>query len=115
MADSHEQRAAVKFCFLLGKTATETVMLQTAYKEAPMSKTQIYAWSFRFKRGEISTDDQSRSGRPSTARTDEDVTEIRQIILEDRRRTIDELVERTGIAWSSCQRFSTEEFHMKRL
>jgi hypothetical protein len=32
--------AAVKLCFLLGKTAAETVvMLQTAHKEAAMSKT----------------------------------------------------------------------------
>jgi hypothetical protein len=51
--------AAVKLCFLLGKTAAETVvMLQTAYKEAAMSKTQIYEWFSRFKRGEMSTDDQ---------------------------------------------------------
>ncbi|PNF32522.1 hypothetical protein B7P43_G02445, partial [Cryptotermes secundus] len=111
-----EQRAAVKLCFLLEKTAAETIiMLQTAYKEAAMSKTQIYGWFCRFKHGEISTDDEPRSGRPSTARTDENVTKIRQTILEDRRRTIDELVELTGIAWSSCQRILTEELHMKRL
>jgi hypothetical protein len=43
MTDSHEQSAAVKFCFLLGKTAAEAVaMLQTTYKEAAMSKTHIY-------------------------------------------------------------------------
>jgi hypothetical protein len=35
MAEKLEQHAAVKFCFLLGKTARETVlMLETAYKEA---------------------------------------------------------------------------------
>lgn len=34
MADLSEQRAAVKFCFLLGKNAAETVdMLNTAYKD----------------------------------------------------------------------------------
>jgi hypothetical protein len=53
MADSLEQRAAVKFCFLLGKTAAETVVMQqTAYKEAAMSKTHFYEWFSRFKRGD---------------------------------------------------------------
>jgi hypothetical protein len=42
----------------------------------------------------MSTDDQPRSERPSIARTDENVTKIRQIILEDRRRTIDEVLKR---------------------
>jgi hypothetical protein len=51
----------------------------------------------------MSTDDQPRSGHPSTAQTDESMTKICQIILEDHWRTIDELVELTGIAWSSCQ------------
>jgi hypothetical protein len=95
--DSHEQGAVVRVCFVLGKTAAETVvMLQAAYKEAAMSRTQIYERFSRFKHGEMSTDDQPRSGRPSTARTDENVTKTRQIILEDRRRMIDELVELIG-------------------
>ena len=34
MADNKEQRVWVKFCFLLGKSAAETVlMLQEAFKE----------------------------------------------------------------------------------
>ena len=40
MADNKEQRVCVKFCFLLGKSAAETVlMLQEA-----LSKTQVYEW-----------------------------------------------------------------------
>ena len=33
----------------------------------------------------------------------------------DRRRTIDELEEMTGVSWSSGQRILTEELHMKRV
>ena len=55
MAETKEQRASVKFCFLLGKTAAETVtMLQAAYKDAAMSKTQVYEWFSRFKNGHAS-------------------------------------------------------------
>ena len=33
----------------------------------------------------------------------------------ERRRTIDELEALTAVSWSSCQRISTEELHMKRV
>jgi hypothetical protein len=38
MAEKLEQRAAVKFCFLSGETV---VMLETAYEEAALGKTQV--------------------------------------------------------------------------
>ncbi|KAJ8723934.1 hypothetical protein PYW07_007914 [Mythimna separata] len=116
MADSREQRAAVKFCFLLGKTGTETLeMLKTAYKDDAIGKTQVFEWFSRFKNGEMSIDDKPRSGRPATARTDENVKKIREIILEDRRRTIEEIVELSGVTWSSVQRILTEDLGMRRV
>ncbi|PNF29737.1 hypothetical protein B7P43_G11208 [Cryptotermes secundus] len=61
MADFREQRAAVKFCFLLGKSGTETLeMLKTAYKDDAMGKTQVFEWFSRFKNGEMSIDDKPR-------------------------------------------------------
>jgi len=45
MADNKEQRVSVKFCFLLGKSAAEIVlMLQEAFKEEALSKTEVYEW-----------------------------------------------------------------------
>ena len=88
MAEKLEQRADVKFCFLLGKTAGEkVVMLETSYKEAALAKTQVYEWFSRFRNGELSVADQPRSGRPSTSRMDENIARIRELILEDRRRS----------------------------
>ncbi|PNF22187.1 hypothetical protein B7P43_G04939 [Cryptotermes secundus] len=116
MADFREQRAAVKFCFLLGKSGTETLeMLKTAYKDGAMGKTQVFEWFSRFKNGEISIDDKPRSGRPSTARTHENFEKIREIIKEDRRQTIEEIVELSGVTWSSVQRILTEDLGMKRV
>jgi hypothetical protein len=54
VAEKLEQFAAVKFCFLLGKTAGETVvMLETACKEAALRKTQVYEWFSQFRNGEL--------------------------------------------------------------
>ena len=101
-AELSEQRASVEFCFLLGKSAAETAaMLQAAYKHAAMSKTRVYEWFSRFKSGQTSLEDSPRSGRPSTSRTDENIAKIKELVMEDRRRTIAELVYLPGVSWSS--------------
>ena len=61
----------------------------------------------------MSIDDQPRSSCPSKARTHENVEKIRAIIKEDRRRTMEELVELSGVTWSSVQRILTEDLGMK--
>nr|CAH7754253.1 unnamed protein product [Callosobruchus chinensis] len=116
MADCREQRAAVKFCFLLGKSPAETVvMVKKAYGDAALSKTRVYEWFSRFKNGEMSTGDQPRPGRPSTSRNDENIEIINALVREDRRRTIDQLCEMSGISWSSVQRILSEDLHMRRV
>ena len=58
MTDLKEQRVCIKFCFLLGKTAAETVtMLREAFKEEDLSRARIYEWFSRFKRGDMSLED----------------------------------------------------------
>jgi hypothetical protein len=52
MADLKEQRICVKFCFILGKTASEThEMLKTAFSDNARGRTQTTEWFSRFKRG----------------------------------------------------------------
>jgi len=116
MVGNKDQRVCVKFCFLLGKSAVEAVlMLQEAFKEEALSKTQVYEWYSRFKGGEILCEDQPRSGRPSSSRCDENLENVRNAISADRRRIIDEISEVTGLSWSSCQRMLTEDLNMKRV
>ena len=103
MADNKEQRVCVKFCFLLGKPAAETVlMLQEAFKEEASSKTQAYERYSHFKGGETSCEDQPRSGQPSTCRNDENLEKVSNAINADRRWTTDEISEITGLSWSSA-------------
>ncbi|PNF43470.1 hypothetical protein B7P43_G10809 [Cryptotermes secundus] len=119
MVDFREQRAVVKFCFLLGKSRTETFeMLKTAYKDDATGKTQVFEWFSRFKNGEMSIDDKPRSGCPSTAQTHENVEKIREIIKEDQRRTVEEIVELSrpnpqagGPPLVRCQRLLIQYIH----
>ena len=49
MCESTEQRICIKFCFKIGKTATETYqLLQQAYGEDAMGRTQVFDWFLRF-------------------------------------------------------------------
>ena len=58
MADFREQCACIKFCFKLGKTATEYYeMLKTAFGEQAMGHSQTFQWFSRFMAGRTSTDD----------------------------------------------------------
>jgi hypothetical protein len=66
-----EQRIAIKFCFKLGKNTTETVqMLKTAYGDQALSKSQVCRWFKLLKEGREDVQDEARSGRPSTTKTD---------------------------------------------
>ena len=43
---------AIKFCFKLGKNATETYgMLQTAFRPSCMNRASVFEWHKRFKEG----------------------------------------------------------------
>ena len=72
-----EQRESIKFCVKLGKTFTETLKkLRKAYGDQVLSRTTDYEWFTRFKEGRESLDDNERSGRPASNRTDESVEKI---------------------------------------
>ena len=62
--DTLEERYAIKFCFKLGKNATETYeILQTAFGASCMNQASVFEWHKRFKEGRGSVRDDERCGR----------------------------------------------------
>jgi hypothetical protein len=60
-----EQRAAMKFCVKLKKTATETFeMLKNEYSKECLSRTSVFKWHKSFKEGCESLQDDEWIGRP---------------------------------------------------
>ena len=60
--DTLEERYTIKFCFKLGKNATETYgILQTAFGASCMNR--VFEWHKRFKEGRESVRDDERYGR----------------------------------------------------
>ena len=62
--DSLKKRYAIKFCFKLGKKATETYgMLQTAFGPCCMNRASVFEWHKRFKEARESVRDDETYGR----------------------------------------------------
>ena len=98
MCESSEQHISIKFCFKIGKIATETYqLLQQAYGEDAMGRTQVFDWFRRFKEGRTSVESNPLSGRPSTSRNGEMIAKVRTIVRNNKRLTVREIADDRGI------------------
>ena len=83
-----------------------------------MSRTQIFKWHKRFEKGREEVEDNYKTRRPSTTRTGENITRVKQLVRSDRMLTVrmisdelslnreksaDNLAARSGDAKGLCQ------------
>ena len=93
-----EQRSDIKFCYKLGRTATETCeMLVQVYGSEAVSRKCVYEWFKRFREGKETTEDEPRSGRPLTRRTPDMIEKMRQILVQNRLLPLRLIAEELGI------------------
>ncbi|WP_316399518.1 leucine zipper domain-containing protein [Bradyrhizobium sp. 33ap4] len=112
----HEQRANVKFCVKLEKSATETFeMIRQAYGDESVSRTTCFEWHARFRSDRASLNDDARSGRPSTSSTAETVEKIKGLVHEDRRVTIREVADMADVSFGTAQAILTCNLNMRRV
>jgi len=77
--DVERARAACvhQVCVKLGRNGAETFeMLRTAFGEQCLSRARIFEWHKKFKEGRDFADDNPRSGRPTTNKTDDSVARV---------------------------------------
>ncbi|XP_011699262.1 PREDICTED: putative uncharacterized protein FLJ37770, partial [Wasmannia auropunctata] len=111
-----EQRYAIKFCVKLGKNATETFqMLQEAFKDDCISRSQSGKWHKAFKEGREEIADEPRSGRPTTARTNENVDRVRKVLRSDRRLSIQQIADTLHMSKFTVHRIVTEDLQMRKV
>ena len=68
--DTLEVRYAMKFCFRLGKNATETYeMLQTTFRPSCTNRASVLEWQNTFKEGSESVRDDELFGRSKEVNT----------------------------------------------
>ena len=87
-----ETRAVIIFFFQQSKAPKEihTILKETLGKHSPSFAT-VKNWVVQFKRGDFSTCDAPRPGRPKTVTTTEIIDQIHELVLEDCRMSCNDL------------------------
>ena len=113
---SIEQRINLKFLVRLGKTPTETFnLLQEVYGDATMSRTWIFEWHKRFREGREDVENDPKSGRPTTSRTNENVERVREKVRSDRRLTVRMIADELSMNSERVWRIITEDLGMRKV
>ncbi|PNF43072.1 hypothetical protein B7P43_G02720 [Cryptotermes secundus] len=111
-----EQHANIKFMCKWEKSASEMQSaLQQIYGDSALKKSAVYDWFSRFKNWQETLEDDQRSGRPSTSRTEEMIGKVRQLIRCDRRMTIAELEQEVGVSHGSIHAILFDDLRMRRV
>ena len=90
-------------------------LLQQAYAEDSMGRTQVFDWFRRFKEGRTSVESDPQSGRPSASKNEEMIAKVRTVVRNNRRLTVREIAVDCGISVGSCDAVLTDDLHMKRV
>jgi len=106
-----ETRAVIKFFFMQGKMAKEIqAILSDVLREHAPSFATVKNWVAQFKRGDFSTCDASRPGRPTT----EIIDHIHELIMEDCRISPKSIAEQLGISRERFGFIIHEELDVRR-
>ena len=109
MSEFAEQKSVIKFCLGDEISIAETLkMLQKAFGDLTMSQKNIYKWYKDFKEGRERIDDLERPRRPSTSTDEQHVNQIKELGHKNRRLTITDLADTTGISRGSLNTISKD-------
>ena len=100
-----QQRINVLFCVKLGLSLKETrEKMNVAYGTNSLSYSRIQFWYRTFEGGRICVVDLPRAAKVRTGRSDENIQAVRNTLALDKRLTIDDILEFTGIKTGNIQR-----------
>jgi transposase len=107
-----EQHANIKFMCRLKSISEMLLALQQVYSNSTLKKSTVYDWFSQFKNGQETLEDDHRSRRPSTSRTEEISKKVRQLTQCDQRMTIMELEQEVGISHGSIHAILSNNLKM---
>jgi [histone H3]-lysine36 N-dimethyltransferase SETMAR len=114
--DKIEYRAVIKFLTKQGKSSKvirDEMLL--VYGDSCPAESTIRKWSREFRSGRTSLEDEQRSGRPNDVITDETVSIVEKLVLEDGRLKKKQLAQMTGISESSILNILHDHLHMSKV
>ena len=111
-----ELRSYIKIRTLLGIVPKEILIdLEIVYRGASLSYTTVKEWAKRFREGRESLEDEERIGRPRTAVTSSNTSEIRWRVEEDPHITVEELAMGVGISTGAVHSILVDELKVSKI
>ena len=84
MDGGNEHTVAIKFCFIAGLSATETlVLVQKACGNEALNRSDVFRWYFRFRGGRELLEYDERDGRPISTRTGANIAPVTDLVIND--------------------------------
>lgn len=114
--DKIEHRAVIKFLTKENVSPKDiTDRMAKIYGQDAPSYSTIKKWAALFRAGRISLDDDPRSGRPSTAITEENVRQIEKMVMGDRRLKVLQIASEVGLSCGTVEKILRDHLHLKKV
>ena len=111
-----QQRVCIEFCVKNGFNGAQTLeMLEKRFGNDTLTRSNVFRWHERFRSGRESVEDDERSGRPSAAKTDENINKIKGWMTASRKLTIREIAEKLNIGYGSAQDILVNDVGLRRV
>jgi histone-lysine N-methyltransferase SETMAR len=89
--------------------------LKQVYGADAMSRSRVFEWTKRFAEGRMDVNDDARSGRPSTAQTDDNVKNVKELVRSDRRLTVRFVADQLNLNRETVRLILTENLNMRKV
>jgi transposase len=89
--------------------------LRNIITDSAPGKSTVEKWFAKFKRGEMSIEDDARSGHPKDAVTDKNIKKVHKIILNDRKVKLIEIAGTLKISKKRVEHIVHEYLDMQKL
>ena len=110
-----KQREIVVDCFKAGRSAKECMQhLQAIYGSEALSRSQVYHIFEQLREGHDGSDGRG-DHRDPTVRTPANVAMVEELISDDRRLTVRELADLTGISKTTVDEILTKDLQLKHV
>jgi len=111
-----EQRVFIRFFHLRGLKPIEIhQQLSEACNDGVMDVKNVRSWVRQFKKSRASCENKPKEPRPRTSRSEDMTARVEQMVMEDRRLTVKQIIANAGISVGSVDTILHDDLKMRNV